>query len=90
MGGAGVFCPTAGTGVGGAGVGGAGVGGASVGVFGVSMMTEKVGAVVTYWPTALPVGVRVTTFVLAVTNVVVTEMVFAVASPDAHVRNAGL
>ena len=59
-------------------------------VFGVSMMTEKVGAVVTYWATAVPVGVRVTTFVLAVTDVVVTEIVFAVASPDAHVRNAGL
>ena len=59
-------------------------------VFGVSMMTEKVGAVVTYWATAVPVGVRVTTFVLAVTDVVVMEIVFAVASPDAHVRNAGL
>ena len=58
-------------------------------VFG-SMMTEKVGAVVTYWPTAVPIGVRVTAFVLAVTDVVVTEIVFAVASPDAHVRNAGL
>ena len=59
-------------------------------VFATSIMTEKVGAVVTYWPTAVPVGVRVTTFVLAVTDVVVMEIVFAVASPDAHVRNAGL
>ena len=59
-------------------------------VFGTSIMTVKVGAVVTYWTTAVPVGVRVTTFVLAVTDVVVTEIVFAVASPDAHVRNVGL
>ena len=59
-------------------------------VFGPSMMTENVVAVVTYWATAVPVGVRVTTFVLAVVDVVVTEMVFAAASPDAHVRNVGL
>ena len=59
-------------------------------VFGPSIMTVKVGAGVTYWATAVPVGVRVTTFVLGVTDVVVTEIVFAVASPDAHVRNVGL
>ena len=59
-------------------------------VFGTSIMTEKVGAVVAYWATAVPVGVRVTTFVLAAPDVVVTEIVFAVASPDAHVRNVGL
>ena len=59
-------------------------------VFGPSVMTEKVVAVVTYWATAVPVGVRVTTFVLAVGDVVVTESVFAAASPDAHVRNAGM
>ena len=59
-------------------------------VFATSIVTEKVGAVVTYWPTAVPVGVRVTTFVLGVTDVVVTEIVFAVASPDSHLRNVGL
>ena len=53
-------------------------------------MTENVVAVVTYWATAVPVGVRVTTFVLAGVDVVVTEMVFAAASPDAHVRKVGL
>ena len=61
-------------------------------VFGPSMMTENVVAVVTYWVAAVPVGVRVTTFVLAVVVVVVTEMVFAAAFPDprTHVRNVGL
>ena len=59
-------------------------------VFGPSIMTVKVGAVVTYWATAVPVGVRVTTFVLAVTDVVVTEIVFAALSPADHERDAGL
>ena len=53
------------------------------------MMTLKV-VDVTNSATALPVGVRVTTFILAVGDVVVTEIVFAAASPDAYVRNVGL
>ena len=58
-------------------------------VFGPSMMTRKVVAV-SYWATADPVGVRVTTFILAVGDVVVTVIVFAAVSPDAQVRNVGL
>ena len=59
-------------------------------VFGPSMMTEKVGAVVTNWYTAVPDCVRVTVFVLDVVIVVVTEMVFAALSPADHERDAGL
>ena len=59
-------------------------------VFGVSMVRENVGGVVTNWYAAVPVGIRVTGFVLGVIDVVVTEIVFAVASPDVHLRNVGL
>ena len=59
-------------------------------VFGQSMMTVKVGAVATNWAAAVPDSVRVTVFVLDVVDVVVTEIIFAALSPDAHVRDAGL
>ena len=54
------------------------------------MMTEKVGAVAPNWAAAVPDSVRVTVFVLDVVDVVVTEIVFAALSPDAHEKNAGL
>ena len=64
--------------------------GVTVHVLATSMMTEKVGAVDTNWAAAVPDSARVTVFELDVVNVVVTEIVFAALSPDAHVRDAGL
>ena len=61
-----------------------------VDVLATSMMTEKVGAVATNWAAAVPDSARVTVFVLDVVDVVVTVIVFAALSPDAHVRDAGL
>ena len=62
----------------------------TVHVLATSMVTEKVGAVATNWAAAVPDSARVTVFVLDVVDVVVTEIVFAALSPDAHVRDAGL
>ena len=66
-------------------------------VFAGSMVRENWRAEtdVTYWYAAVPDSVRVTVFVLDVVDVVVTEIVCAVLSPDArgnafHVRDAGL
>ena len=71
----------------GAGVGGAGVGGA---VGGTTILRTNVGAVVTNWFVAVPDSVRVTVLVLAVVDVVVTEIVFAALSPADHERDVGL
>ena len=62
----------------------------TVHVLATSMMTVKVGAVATNWAAAVPDSARVTVFVLDVVDVVVTEIVFAALSPDAHVSDAGL
>ena len=59
-------------------------------VFATSMVRENVGGVVTNWYAAVPVGIRVTGFVLGVIDVVVTEIVFAALSPADHERDAGL
>ena len=75
-----------GTGVPGAGEEGSCVTEIGVDVLATSMMTEKVGAVATNWAAAVPDSVRVTVFVLDVVDIVVTEIVFAALSPDAHVR----
>ena len=61
----------------------------TVHVLASSMVTEKVGAV-TNWAAAVPDSARVTVFVLDVVDIVVTEIVFAALSPDAHVSDAGL
>ena len=84
-----MFVPT---GVGGAGEGGTGVIRTVVAghVLATSMMTEKVGAVDTNWAAAVPDSARVTVFELDVVNVVVTEIVFAALSPDAHETGPGL
>ena len=62
----------------------------TVHVLATSMVTKKVGAVATNWAAAVPDSARVTVFVFDVVDVVVTEIVFAALSPDAHVRDAGL
>ena len=59
-------------------------------VFGPSIVRTNVGGDTTNWYAAVPDTAKVTVFVLVVVDVVVMEMVFGAASPDAHVRDAGL